>query len=86
MRTTKLPYEFLVRWDQQGNLAGAHVQFRFVTTDESGTVIGEFVGPAEPVAAAGANGFPLAAVLTQEQIAAFAGAAPEPVEGGGQPL
>lgn len=86
MRTTKLPYEFLVRWDRQGNLAGAHAQFRFVTTDEAGTVIGEFVGPAEPVAVAGANGFPLAAVLTQEQIAAFAGGAPEPAAGSGQPL
>ncbi|PWC40465.1 hypothetical protein [Azospirillum sp. TSO35-2] len=86
MQTMKLPYEFLVRWDQQGNLAGAHAQFRYVTTDEAGTVIGEFVGPAEPVVVAGANGFPLAAVLTQEQIAAFAGAEPEPVEGSGQPL
>lgn len=86
MQTTKRPYEFLVRWDQQGNLAGAHAQFRYITTDEAGTVIGEFIGPAEPVAIAGANGFPLATVLTQEQIAAFAGAVPEPVDGGGQPL
>lgn len=61
MITEKVPYELLVRWDETGRLAGAHIQFRYVTRDGStdgspdgnpdggGAVLGEFLGPAEPV-------------------------------------
>lgn len=72
MRTKQLPYEFMVRWDGNGRLAGAHAQFRYVTTADDGTLIGEFVGAAEPVAVAGANGFPLADILSDIQAAALA--------------
>ncbi|NYZ17828.1 hypothetical protein HL658_35245 [Azospirillum sp. RWY-5-1] len=72
MQTKKLPYEFLARWDQDGRLAGAHAQFRYVTLADDGSVIGEFTGPAEPVAAAGDAGFPLADILGELQIAALA--------------
>lgn len=72
MQTTKHPYEFLVRWDTSGQLSGAHAQFRYVTTDDGGTVVGEFVGAAEPVAVAGVQGFPLAEILSQVQIDALA--------------
>jgi hypothetical protein len=72
MRTDKRPYEFLVRWDRDGRLAGAHAQFRYVTVVDDGTVVGEFVGPAEPVAVAGGNGFPLSDILDAVQIAALA--------------
>ncbi|CAO3411693.1 hypothetical protein [Azospirillum largimobile] len=53
MITEKVPYELLVRWDETGLLAGAHAQFCYVTrdggADGGGTVLGEFLGPAEPV-------------------------------------
>ncbi len=48
MQTKKQPYELLVRWDQAGKLAGAHIQYRYVITDGH-TVIGESVGAAEPI-------------------------------------
>ncbi|WP_372400539.1 hypothetical protein ABMY26_35935 (plasmid) [Azospirillum sp. HJ39] len=72
MQTTKQPYEFLVRWDTEGRLSGAHAQFRYITLDKDGMPIGEFIGAAEPVAAAGATGFPLAEILSPLQIAALA--------------
>lgn len=50
MNTQKRPYELLVRWDTEGALAGAHAQFRYVTTTPDGAVLGEFLGPAEAVA------------------------------------
>lgn len=75
MITEKVPYELLVRWDETGRLAGAHIQFRYVTRDGGidgstgggpdggAAVLGEFLGPAEPV------------VLTEEE-AALVGALP----------
>ncbi|WP_448207295.1 hypothetical protein [Azospirillum sp. sgz302134] len=72
MQTTKHPYEFLVRWDRNGHLAGAHAQFRYVTRGDDGAFAGEFVSPAEPVAVAGASGFPLADLLSEVQASALA--------------
>lgn len=64
METTKQPYEFLVRWDQDGNLQGAHIQYRYVVRGDDGAVITETLGPAEPVAAGAFNkGFPLKDVI-----------------------
>lgn len=68
MITEKVPYELLVRWDETGRLAGAHIQFRYVTrdgsidssTDGGAAVLGEFLGPAEPV------------VMTEEEAALVA--------------
>ena len=68
MQTTKHPYEFLVRWDRAGRLSGAHTQFRYVTVDENGSVLGELIGAAEAV---GVTGFPLSDILSQLQIAAL---------------
>lgn len=48
METIKVPYELLVRWNQTGALAGAHVQWRYVTRDGEATV-GETLGTAEPI-------------------------------------
>ncbi|MBP2294245.1 hypothetical protein J2851_004034, partial [Azospirillum rugosum] len=39
MKTEKHAYEFLVRWDRDGRLSGAHAQFRYVTRDEDGAVL-----------------------------------------------
>ena len=71
MQIEKLPYEFLVRWDRDGGLAGAHAQFRYVTRDVDGNVLGEFVGAAEPVAMAQAAGFPLEQILGHALTAAM---------------
>ncbi len=72
MQAARHPYELLVRWDRGGRLAGAHAQFRYVTTAEDGSVVGEFVGAAEPVAVAGTAGFPLADILSEAHIATLA--------------
>jgi len=60
----QVPYEFLVRWDHNtGALKGAHIKmFDDVTQQE---------GMAQPVAIAGAIGFPLADVLTAIQSGAI---------------
>lgn len=63
------PYEFLVRWDANGKLQGAHVQWRHVIKDDAGAIVGESLSNAEPV---GENGFPLDNILSQTQIDALA--------------
>ncbi|WP_188260882.1 hypothetical protein [Azospirillum tabaci] len=65
MQTTKHPYELLIRWDQAGRLAGAHVQYRYITID--GEHRAESLGAAEPLTLDTAPGFPLADLLTQAQ-------------------
>lgn len=65
LEAVKFPYEFLVRWDQNGAVSGAHVQWRTVVT-EDGVFAGETVGAAEPVGMTdGAAGFPLTDILSQ---------------------
>ena len=70
METTKHPYELLVRWDRTGDLAGAHVQHRYVTTD-GGVVVGETLGPAEPVTPDTTAGTPFADFLDAALVAAL---------------
>lgn len=74
MQTIKQPYELLIRWSQDGTLAGAHVQHRYITTD-GGVIVGEFVGSAEPLTLETAAGYPLGDVLTQAQSDAVAAVA-----------
>lgn len=62
METLKQPYELLVRWDKSGHIAGAHVQYRYITR-EAGAVVGEFVSGAEPVDVAAE--FPLQDLLNR---------------------
>lgn len=66
MQTVKLPYEFLARWDVQGVLAGAHVQYRYVIRDGE-HIVADSVGPAEPVPPTIDGAFPLAAVVGNDQ-------------------
>lgn len=75
MQTTKQPYELLIRWGQDGALAGAHIQHRYVITGDDGAVIGETLGPAEPLTLDTAAGFPLGDLLTQVQADALTGKA-----------
>lgn len=63
MRTDKQPYELLARWDREGRLTGIHVQYRLVTVQEDGTILGEYVGAAEPLERAA--GFPLSELLSR---------------------
>lgn len=69
--TAAQPYEFLARWDQNGRLAGAHVQRRVITRSD-GAILGEFVTPAEPVALDGNGAFPLTDIMTEVQVGAVA--------------
>lgn len=72
IETIKQPYEFLARWDQQGKLVGAHVQFRYVTMDGD-KVVAEGTPGAEPVALnKGDPGFPLADILDALHVTAVA--------------
>lgn len=73
MQTTTKPYEFLARWDADGTLSGAHVQWRTILTNDDGTPAGEVVGDAKPVAVGSAEGFPLADILQQLQADALTG-------------
>lgn len=66
MQTTKHPYEFLARWDQNGALKGAQIQWRYVITD-NGTVIDGGISNAEPVNVAGNDGFPVSEILEDVQ-------------------
>lgn len=66
MQTTKQPYELLVRWDSEGRLAGAHVQWRYITKDGD-TIVAEAVTGAESVAIGAQAGFPLSDILTPAQ-------------------
>lgn len=68
MNATQKPYELLLRWGQDGNLRGAHMQWATVVSDDAGAVIGCYPGNVEPVAIApGQPGFPLTDILSQVQ-------------------
>lgn len=66
-----VPYEFLVRWDQSGNLTAAHVGFRRVARLD-GAVVADVALPVQPVAVGLSEGFPLADILDQTLIDALA--------------
>ncbi len=65
------PNEFLVRWSDAGQIQGAHIVFREAVI-EDGTELTSRLLPAQPVALAGAAGFPLADVLAEVQASALA--------------
>ena len=68
---SQTPNEFLVRWSDAGQIQGAHIVFR-ESVIEDGTELTSRLLPAQPVALAGAAGFPLADVLADVQSAALA--------------
>jgi 16S rRNA G527 N7-methylase RsmG len=67
MNAEKQPYELLVRWDENGALKGAHVQWRYIVRDESGAIVSESVTPSEAVDIGAGKGFPLADILNTAQ-------------------
>jgi hypothetical protein len=64
------PYEFLVRWNSEGVLQGAHVIFQEQLTDSLGNTT-PVIHPAQPVAIGEAQGFPLEDVLGEVNAAAL---------------
>jgi hypothetical protein len=67
MQVQRKPYELLVRWDADGNLLAAHVQWSHVVTNDDGS---KQIYPTtiEPVAlTVEGNGFPIADVLNEAQ-------------------
>src|SRR5574343_30442 len=68
---SQTPNEFLVRWSDAGQIQGAHIVFREAVV-EDGTELTSRLLPAQPVAMAGAAGFPLADVLADVQASALA--------------
>lgn len=71
MANTKQPYEFLARWTD-GKLAGAHVGFITVVTDDvTGEVMGKIVGDVMPVDVGSGKGYPLKDIMSQLHIDAL---------------
>jgi len=67
---TRTPYEFLIRWDNDGNIQGAHIAF-LDTVLKDGEIINQTQSSVESVAIGEQVGFPLADVLSQLQIDAL---------------
>ena len=67
---TRTPYEFLVRWDKDGKLSGAHVAF-CDTVKKDGEVIQQTPCAVQAVAVGTQAGFPLAEILDQLHIDAL---------------
>lgn len=66
VKTTQ-PYEFLIRWDQDGAVSGQHVQYREVVKDtETGEIYSDKPGDALPITEMG--DYPLSDVLAEVQI------------------
>lgn len=69
-QTVLLPYELLIRWDDEGNLKGAHLLRMGKVLDDVGNVIAAQPMPPQPIAV-GEEGFPLAEVMNQALIDAL---------------
>ena len=67
------PYEFLVRINKDGTIAGAHVKYLTTVTDDvTKEILSQTEGAAAPVAMAVADkGFPIADILSAIQSAAL---------------
>lgn len=62
-KETRTPYEFLIRWDNQGNISGAHVGW-LDTVLKDGVILTQTPANIESVAIAEQSGFPLEDVLS----------------------
>lgn len=65
------PYELLVRWNDQGQLQGAHCQWLGKLKAPDGTVIAAQPMPIEPIALAEDRGFPIGTVFDRVTIDAL---------------
>jgi len=65
---TSQPYEFLIRWDEEGNVKGQHIQYREIVKDtDTGEIYSDKPTQALPVTESGE--FPLGEVLSEVHIA-----------------
>jgi hypothetical protein len=64
------PYEFLVRWNNEGVIQGAHIGF-LETVLKDNEIINQKVSNVQSVALALEDGFPLATILDQVLIDAL---------------
>lgn len=67
---TKTPYEFLVRFNEQGQIQGAHVGF-LEKVLKDGELISTKIGDVIPVSIGLEQGFPLSEILNTIQIEAL---------------
>jgi len=67
---TRQPYEFLIRWNNDGVIQGAHIAF-LDTVLKDGEIINQTQSSVESVAIGEQEGFPLLDVLSQLQIDAL---------------
>lgn len=70
MQTVKLPYEVLIRFDQDGAVQGAHVIWAFKVMSDDGSVVAYQSGGAED-AGDPTSKFPLSGAVSDAIIAAF---------------
>lgn len=82
---TKVPFEFLVRWNETGNLIGSYIRFKQVVLKD-GVIISSETLPPESTSRGEEQGFPLTEVLERIQLDAlvrisqFESSVPEPSE------
>lgn len=69
--TQILPHEFLVRWNDEGKLQGAHIVFLGKVLDSNGKVLAAQPMPPQAIALGQSEGFPLSEVLDQLHITAL---------------
>lgn len=67
---TKTPYEFLVRWNNEGSIQGAHIGF-LNTVKKDDEIINQTATNVESVAIGINEGFPLSDILDQTLIDAL---------------
>lgn len=70
IKKNKVPYEFLVRFNDLGELKGAHVGFMTVISEGS-VILSRNIENVQPVAVGEVLGFPLAEILDIIQIEAL---------------
>lgn len=73
MQTVRTPYEFLVRWNQGGELSGAHVVWLY-TVKDGDTVLSQLESKPMTVALGQGEGYPLADILSEVQASAITAA------------
>lgn len=69
-REERTPYEFLIRWNSDGTISGAHVSF-LDTVYKDNEILTQTPSQVESVAIAEEEGFPLNDILSQVLIDAL---------------
>jgi hypothetical protein len=70
-QTQIIPNELLIRWDDNGDLQGAHVVFLGKVLDDHGKVLAAQPMPPQSIALGESEGFPLATIMDRALIDAL---------------